>query len=197
MAALILASQSPRRQELLHLAGVKSFRTLIPNVVEQMDTSLPYPQLVQNLAKQKALAVAPEAQKNDIIIAADTIVVADNTIFGKPKDPDDARQMLSRLSANTHRVYTGLALLQNGTLLTDAEQADVFFRQLSSEEIDAYILTGEPMDKAGAYGIQGKGALFVTRIEGDYYTVMGLPLCTLSRHLMQFHVNLMTGEGLA
>ena len=138
---------------------------------------------VKALASQKAEEVASRCDPDALIIAADTIVVCDGRILGKPRDEEDAFRMLRLLSGRTHEVYTGLCLKDKDSCVTEAERTAVRFRTLSDGEIRRYIETGEPMDKAGAYGIQGKAALFVEAIEGDYYNVVGLPLCRLGRML--------------
>ena len=171
---VILASASPRRRDLLDLIG-------IPHVVQPADIDESVREAespaayVERLAREKAAAVArlhPEA----IIIAADTTVVRDGTILGKPTDDADAAQMISSLAGRAHTVCTGMAV-QRGTHVASAvEQVDVTFRSLTAAEIAAYVATGEPRDKAGAYGIQGYGATIVERIEGDYFSVMGLGL---------------------
>jgi septum formation protein len=138
---------------------------------------------VKALASQKAEEVASRCDPYALIIAADTVVVCDGRILGKPRDEEDAFRMLRLLSGRTHEVYTGLCLKDKDSCVTEAERTAVRFRTLSDSEIRRYIETGEPMDKAGAYGIQGKAALFVEAIEGDYYNVVGLPLCRLGRML--------------
>ena len=179
--ALLLASKSPRRRELLNQMGRTDF-TVIPAVEpETADPALPPPELAQALALHKAREVARKhAQPGDTVLGADTIVVLGDKVLGKPRDEDHARAMLSALSGRTHRVYTGLALIRDGAEYVQWEGTEVHFRPLTGAEIDAYIATGEPMDKAGAYGIQGRGALFVDRIHGDYCNVVGLPICRLN-----------------
>lgn len=183
--SIVLASQSPRRQALLRQIGLP-FRVLAPKGEEKTDLPLPPGELVQQLSKQKAQEVAKQAAPGDLILAADTMVVLDALPLGKPKTEAEAKQMLQMLSGRTHLVYTGICLLRGDHCVTDTMEASVTFRSLSDLEIGAYVQTGEPMDKAGAYGIQGKGALFVSRIEGDFYTVMGLPLCRLAELLPKF-----------
>lgn len=180
--SLILASASPRRRELLSL--ITTDFTVIPaKGEEKADTSLPPNLLVQELAKQKASEVAA-LHPQDTVIGADTLVFLGNEIMGKPADAADAKRMLTLLSANTHTVITAVAIAQNGTVTkVFAEETKVEFFPLTEEEITSYIATGEPMDKAGAYGIQDKGALLVKGITGDYYNVMGLPVGRLYREL--------------
>lgn len=182
--AMILASQSPRRRELLGQMGF-SF-TVRPAKGEE----LPHPeltpaQLVEELARQKALEVSAEAEADDVVVAADTVVAIDGKVLGKPHDKVHAAQMLSALSGREHTVYTGVAVKRGETLLVEHEATQVRFRPLTEREIDLYIQTGEPMDKAGSYGIQGYGALLVEGIRGDYFTVVGLPICRLGRMLAQ------------
>ena len=182
--AMILASQSPRRRELLGQMGF-SF-TVRPAKGEE----LPHPeltpaQLVEELARQKALEVSAEAEADDVVVAADTVVAIDGKVLGKPHDKVHAAQMLSALSGREHTVYTGVAVKRGETLLVEYEATHVRFRPLTQREIDLYIQTGEPMDKAGSYGIQGYGALLVEGIRGDYFNVVGLPICRLGRMLAQ------------
>lgn len=181
---IILASQSPRRRELLGQMGF-SF-TVRPAKGEE----LPHPeltpaQLVEELARQKALEVSAEAEADDVVVAADTVVAIDGKVLGKPHDKVHAAQMLSALSGREHTVYTGVAVKRGETLLVEYEATHVRFRPLTQREIDLYIQTGEPMDKAGSYGIQGYGALLVEGIRGDYFNVVGLPICRLGRMLAQ------------
>ena len=182
--AMILASQSPRRRELLGQMGF-SF-TVRPAKGEE----LPHPeltpaQLVEELARQKALEVSAEAASDDVVVAADTVVAIDGVVLGKPHDKVHAAQMLSALSGREHTVYTGVAVKRGETLLVEHEATQVRFRPLTQREIDLYIQTGEPMDKAGSYGIQGYGARLVEGIRGDYFNVGGLPICRLGRMLAQ------------
>ena len=186
---IILASQSPRRRELLERMGVRDFRVVTPDIDEHMDRELPPEELVRRISLEKALAVQEQEGNTSIIIAADTVVALDGRILGKPADGPDAFAMLSALSGRRHQVYTGLTVVCGAQRLTEHEVTAVTFRSLSSAEICAYIATGEPMDKAGAYGIQGRGALFVEGIEGDYYNVMGLPVCRLGRILARLGVD--------
>lgn len=182
--AMILASQSPRRRELLGQMGF-SF-TVRPARGEE----LPHPeltpaQLVEELARQKALEVSAGADADDVVVAADTVVAVDGTVLGKPRDRAHAAEMLSALSGREHTVYTGVAVKRGEKLLVEHEATLVRFRPLTQREIDLYIQTGEPMDKAGSYGIQGYGALLVEGIRGDYFNVVGLPICRLGRMLAQ------------
>ena len=184
-----LASQSPRRRELLERMGIRHFRVVISDTDENVDPSLTPQDLVCALAKEKALAVQKKEGIAPLIIAADTVVSLDGTILGKPEHEVEAFTMLSTLSGCRHQVYTGVCVLQGETCRTEVEVTDVTFRPLESEEIEHYIKTGEPMDKAGAYGIQGYGCLLVSGITGDYYNVMGLPICLLRKILAEMDVD--------
>lgn len=179
---LILASQSPRRQELLKLFR-RPFTVEVADVDEKMDDSQPAFSEVARVSRRKAEAVARE--REDVVIAADTIVVCDGQILGKPKSTEHAVQMLTMLSGRAHQVMTGLTVVRGNEVVNCTEVTDIWFRKLSRKEIEDYVATGEPMDKAGAYGIQGGAALFVQRLEGDYYNVMGLPVCRLWQMLGQ------------
>ena len=189
---IILASQSPRRKELLGQMGLKGFKIIAPDVDESMEENLAPAQLVEELSLRKAQAVADYVDDEEaIIIAADTVVALDGGILGKPADEREAFGMLSALSGNRHRVYTGVTVLRGSRSITSHEETIVTFRELDPEEIMDYIATEEPMDKAGAYGIQGLGALLVSGIEGDYFNVMGLPVYRLGRILSAFGVDLL------
>ena len=189
--SIILASASPRRRELMQMLGVKDLK-IIPAVGEEKaDPDLPPDALVRALAAHKAKEVAAKCGKDDIVIAADTIVWHAGRVYGKPHTEAEAAGMLHALSGDTHEVYTGVAVLRGGEMILEAERSAVHFRPLSDAEIEAYIRTGEPMDKAGAYGIQGKASLFVEGIEGDFFNVMGLPLCRLGLMLNQLGVELL------
>ncbi len=179
MGRLVLASGSPRRKQLLTAAGADFF-VLIPEADETFDPALPSNQIVTELASRKAKAVRELCGKDDLIVAADTLVFLGGDILGKPQDPQDAARMLRLLSGNMHEVYTGLTLLQGETLISDWVCSKVWFRELTERQILRYIGSGEPLDKAGAYGIQEKGALLVDRIEGDYFNIVGLPLSRLA-----------------
>ena len=158
---------------------------------ERADPSLPPPALVRALAAAKAREAAAEAEGDDVVIAADTIVVFGGCVYGKPHSPAEAAEMLRTLSGRTHEVYTGVCVVRDGAELCRADRSEVTFRTLSEGEIERYIATGEPMDKAGAYGAQGKAALFVERIDGDFFNVMGLPLCMLGEMLKEQGVELL------
>ena len=188
---IILASNSPRRKELLRQIGV-SF-TVDPADVDER----PFPgERPEDYAVRVALdkaRVAAARSKNGVIIAADTIVVVDDTILGKPADRNDAERMLTVLSGRVHRVITGLAVIDaaDGKTMTNSVVTSVWFRDLSQQEIQSYVAGGEPLDKAGAYGIQGKGALLVKQIEGCYFNVVGLPLSLLGELLRKFGISLL------
>ena len=188
---IILASQSPRRRELLERMGLAGFRVVSPDVDEHMEEDLPPAQLVCRLSQRKARAVREQVGDEGLIIAADTVVTLDGAVLGKPADELAAFKMLSTISGVRHQVYTGLTVLRGGEEHTEYEVTDVSFRELTQGEIEDYIRTGEPMDKAGAYGIQGYGALFISGIQGDYYNVMGLPVCRLGQLLETLGVHCM------
>ena len=188
---IILASKSPRRRALLEQMGVRDFRIVTPDIDEHMDRDLPPAELVRQISLEKAQAVAAQADPNTVVIAADTVVALDGVVLGKPADKEEAFRMLSLLSGNRHQVYTGLTVLRGEQVFSQWEETAVTFRSLTAEEIEAYIATGEPMDKAGAYGIQGYGALFIQGISGDYYNVMGLSVCRLGQILGQLGMDCM------
>jgi len=188
----VLASKSPRRKELLRSIGINA--EIIPaNVDESIYKNLAPREMVRELAMLKAAEVARSFGKNTIVIGADTCVSLDGRVFGKPRSIEEARGMLMTLRGKTHEVYTGYCVFDCTTknAVSRSELTRVTFRDITDEEIDLYVKTREPMDKAGAYGIQNKGALFVEKIEGDYFNVVGLPLCALSKLLTE-----MTGKGL-
>ena len=174
---LILASQSPRRRELLGLTGL-DFIVRVADIDETMDPGLAPCDEVARVSRMKALAVSREP--DDVVIAADTIVVCEGKVLGKPKDEEDAFRILRLLSGRHHEVMTGMTVLRGDEIITHTEITRIHFRDLLPGEIRAYIASGEPMDKAGAYGIQGGAALFADEMAGDYYNVMGLPVCRLS-----------------
>ena len=188
---IILASKSPRRRALLEQMGVRDFRIVTPDIDEHMDRDLPPAELVRQISLEKAQAVAAQADPNTVVIAADTVVALNGVVLGKPAGKEEAFRMLSLLSGNRHQVYTGLTVLRGEQVFSQWEETAVTFRSLTAEEIEAYIATGEPMDKAGAYGIQGYGALFIEGISGDYYNVMGLPVCRLGQILGQLGMDCM------
>ena len=177
---IILASQSPRRRELLGLLKIP-FAVRVADIDETMDEALPPFDEVARVSRCKALAIQRGA--DDVVIAADTIVVCDGRVLGKPRSAGEAKQMLQLLSGRTHQVMTGVTVLRGNDLQSHTEVTDVCFRVLTNPQIEAYVATGEPMDKAGSYGIQGGAAPFVERISGDYYNVVGLPVCRLQQML--------------
>ncbi len=184
---IILASGSPRRRELLERMGIEDFEIITSDADESVDESLPPAEQVES--RRKADAVAAEVSPDDLIIAADTVVAMDGVVLGKPSDEEDAFRMLSALSGVRHHVFTGVTVRMGDRVLTRHEVTSVDFRTLEAEEVEQYIATGECMDKAGSYGIQGYGCLLVEGIVGDYYNVMGLPVALLSQMLKQFGVD--------
>ena len=187
---IILASQSPRRRELLERMGISEFE-VIPAKAEEsalLTRTLTPDQLVEELSRRKCAEVAA-AHPEALVIAADTMVAINNRVLGKPRTEEDAARMLAALSGRLHVVYTGVTVSQRGKTLTQHEMTSVRFRTLTQADIIRYIATGEPMDKAGAYGIQGYGSVLVEGISGDYYNVMGLPVCRLARMLARFGVD--------
>ncbi len=187
---IILASSSPRRKELLQQIGL-SFQTARVHVDERVLTGEEPEAYAARVALGKARAAAGEFSSG-IVIAADTIVVLGNAILGKPADAADAERMLTELSGKMHRVITGLTVMDAGTgkMLTRTATTKVWFRKLSAQEVTSYVTSGESLDKAGSYGIQGKGVLLVERIDGCYSNVVGLPLVLLNEMLEEFEVRL-------
>ena len=185
---LILASGSPRRRELLRNAGF-TFEVVPPEVAEDNPGNEAPAMLVERLALDKAEAVAGRFHRQDnvVVLGADTVVVVDSTLLGKPASPAEARQMLQRLSDRTHEVITGVALVEpeSARRTVAHETTRVFFRPLEPQEMEDYVATGEPLDKAGAYAIQGGASRFVTRVEGCYFNVMGLPMALVDRLLRE------------
>ena len=186
---IVLASASPRRRELLGRFGVP-FRVIPARGEEKAPAGLSPGELVRCLAEHKAAEVAA-GEPESVIVAADTVVEIDGEILGKPGTPERAAEMLRRLSGRTHRVWTGVCVRQGERMLSAAEETAVRFRPLTEQEIAAYVATGEPLDKAGAYGYQDRACLFVERIEGDYFNVVGLPMERLGRMLGAFGVSLL------
>lgn len=182
--SIILASASPRRKELLSLIGIRNFEIIPSHKEEDHAPDMSPEETVKAISLTKARDIA-EGRWNDVIIAADTLVCLDGVLLGKPADKEDARRMLRLLSGARHTVYTGVSVISGGKELSEYEASDVFFRDMTDDEIESYIGSGEPMDKAGAYGIQGLGSVFVRKIEGDYFNIMGLPvhrLCLMLKH---------------
>ena len=187
---IILASASPRRRELLGIFGLPF--ECIPAVGEEKTGGYASCEaLTEGLARQKALEVAAGVGGDAVVIGADTLVELDGVKLGKPRSEEEAFAMLRALSGKTHRVCTGLCCVRGERVLSGVEITEVVFRPLTDGEIRAYIATGEPMDKAGAYGIQGRASLFAEGIRGDYFTVMGLPLCRLGTMLKELGVELL------
>ena len=189
--AVILASGSPRRRELMEMLKVSDLK-IIPAKGEECPPEGAGPEeTVKALARAKCAEVGALAAAGDTVVAADTIVWFDGKIYGKPHSEQEAFEMLTALSGATHEVYTGVAVLAGGEMHIEAERTLVHFRRIPPEEIRAYIATGEPMDKAGAYGAQGRGAVFVRGIDGDFFNVMGLPLCRLDAMLKRTGMELL------
>ena len=187
---IILASQSPRRRELLERMGISDFE-IIPAQGEESvkrTRTLTPDQLVEELSRRKCAEVSA-AHPDALVIAADTMVAVNNRVLGKPHSEKDAARMLAALSGRLHMVYTGVTIAQGVKSITEHEMTFVRFCTLSQADIIRYIATGEPMDKAGAYGIQGYGSVLVEGISGDYYNVMGLPVCRVARLMARFGVN--------
>ena len=173
-APIVLASSSPRRRQLLEMMRIP-FRTIVPDVDESVLVDEDPARYVERLARAKARAVVPQAP-GEIVLAADTTVVLDGDIFAKPEDPADAVRMLGRLQGRTHQVMTAVAVARDDRLEQALDVSAVTFRPATTEMVTDYVSTGEPLDKAGAYAIQGLGALLIERVEGDLFGVMGLPL---------------------
>ena len=191
MAQIVLASGSPRRKELLERIGVTDFLVRVPEVEESFPGGLPPQEVVSHISREKAEAASRLCGPEDIIITADTMVFLDQARLGKPRDEAHALEMLTALQGRKHTVCTGVSVCQGDRRLTETESTDVFFRPASEAELRRYIATGEPMDKAGAYGVQGRGALLVERLEGDFFNVMGLPVLRLARMLEKFGISLL------
>ena len=189
---LILASASPRRKELLGLFHVP-FLIRVADIDETMDPESSPAEEVGRVSRMKALAVNREP--DDVVIAADTIVVCNHRVLGKPHSPEEAVETLRLLSGRDHQVMTGVTVVRGDSAETFTEITDLHFRELTDKEIHAYVATGEPMDKAGSYGIQGGAALFCSHMVGDYYNVMGLPVCRLGETLRRMAPDMM-GEFL-
>lgn len=186
MVPIILASQSPRRRELLHLAEIP-FEVIVADTDESYPEGLSFEETAIHIAKNKALAVKAKAGEEKIILAADTIVVCDEKIIGKPADREDAISILSKLSGNTHRVTTGVCILRAGEEILFADTTTVSFHKLSHEQIVYYVDKYKPYDKAGAYAIQEWiGAAGIKKIEGDFYNVMGLPVSLVIKQFENF-----------
>ncbi|WP_298034418.1 nucleoside triphosphate pyrophosphatase [uncultured Dysosmobacter sp.] len=188
MAKIVLASGSPRRQELLRRIGITDFDIRVPETEESYPEGLSPAGIVEYISREKADAAMALCAPDEIVITADTMVFLDDARLGKPADEADALRMLTALQGRHHTVCTGVTVRQGGRSITESESTEVYFRPASEAELRGYIATGEPMDKAGAYGVQGKGSLLVERLNGDFFNVMGLPVLRLSRMLEQFGV---------
>ena len=189
MAKIVLASQSPRRQELLRNIGITDFDIRVPEADESYPAGLTAQQTVEYISRVKGEVAAKLCTPDEIVITADTMVFLDDRRLGKPTDEADALRMLTALQGRRHTVCTGVTVRQGDRSITEVETTEVFFRPATESELRAYIATGEPMDKAGSYGIQALGALLVEKIHGDYFNVMGLPVLRLSRMLQQFGIS--------
>ena len=189
MKSIILASASPRRKKLLERIGLR-FKIVVSKFEEVIDPKLSPHQLAKKLSLEKAKIVATK-YKNAIVIAADTFVICDNKIIGKPKDENDARQTLRLLSNRAHSIITGFTIIDSdtGKTVSRSEETKVFMRKITEEEIDSYVKTKEPLGKAGSYAIQEKGSMFIEKIEGDYFNVVGLPIYSLFKELKNFGVS--------
>jgi len=181
---IILASGSPRRKELLEKIGVE-FDVVVSNAIESVDSSLSPEENVKNLASLKGNDVF-QKNKDRVVLAADTVVSYNGVIYGKPKDYKDAFRMLKNLQGNTHQVFTGVAIYKDNLESHFVVRSDVTFKKMTDEEIDWYINTKEPMDKAGAYGIQGLGGRFVSSYSGEFENIMGLPIKEVQEELKKF-----------
>lgn len=190
---LILASGSPRRKELLASLGWR-FQVAIPSVDETIFPDEDISEAVKRISREKALDVH-HVFPNQVILAADTVVCVDTVVLGKPRDPEDARRMISLLNDRTHKVITGVALCRDQGIVLSREITEVTFRSLDRASIEAYLATGEGMDKAGAYAIQGKGSLLVKAITGCYYNVVGLPLHLVSSMMEKMGISLSSQWG--
>lgn len=191
MPQIVLASGSPRRRELLERIGVTDFIVRVPDVEESVPDGLTPEETVAYISREKAEAAARLCRPEDIVITADTMVFLEHRRLGKPHSEAEALEMLTALQGRRHTVCTGVTVRQGDRSFTESETTGVYFRPASQGELLAYIATGEPMDKAGSYGVQGKGALLVERLDGDFFNVMGLPVLRLSRMLQRFGVCLL------
>ncbi|MFC1943056.1 Maf family protein [Chloroflexota bacterium] len=191
MKEVILASASPRRKELLEKIGLR-FKAEPSNYEEDIPSALEPHELAQKISLEKAKVVASKHQ-NVIVIAADTFIVLGDQILGKPHTEKEARKMLEAISGKSHSVITGFSIIDtsNNKTLSKSVETRIYVRRLTLAEIDAYVKSKEPLDKAGAYAIQGLGAVFVEKIEGDYFNVIGLPLSALTETLKEFGINIL------
>ena len=182
MEKIILASKSPRRSEILKAAGIP-FEVMTADADETAVKSVTAAELTMGLASRKLRAVLDRTGDDRLILAADTLVCRNGEVYGKPKDAADAERMLTMLSDGWHEVYTGIAMQKAGKLVIDYDVTHVRMRKMGKAEIRAYIATGEPMDKAGAYAVQELGSVFVQRLDGSFHNVVGLPICLVCQHL--------------
>ena len=182
---VVLASASPRRKELLSLI-FNEYDICPADCDETLPEGIKAQEAVEHLSLIKNKAALRICGKESLVISADTVVAVDGEILGKPVDKDDARRMITLLSGRAHQVFTGVTLSLNGEFKTFSEKTDVVFYELTEEEIESYISSSEPYDKAGSYGIQGKAGLLVKSVNGDYYNVVGLPVARLKREIMSF-----------
>ena len=182
MESIILASKSPRRSEILRAAGIP-FEIVSADADETPVKSVTAAELTMGLASRKLRAVFEKVGDDKLILAADTVVCRNGEVFGKPKDDADAERMLTLLSDGWHEVYTGIAMQKNGKLIIDYDVTHVRMRKIGKSEIKAYIKSGEPADKAGAYAVQELGSVFVERLDGSFHNVVGLPICLVCEHL--------------
>ncbi|RJR15413.1 MAG: septum formation inhibitor Maf [Nitrospiraceae bacterium] len=191
MKKIILASASPRRKEILEITGLK-FKVCVSDYEEDLALPLRPRELARFLSRKKAEAVSAK-YKNALIIAADTFIVFKDSLLGKPHTDKEAEKMLTMLNGKAHTVITGFTILDTGTgkKISRSVETKVYFKKLSKEEIRTYVRSKEPLDKAGAYAIQGIGAVFIEKIEGDYFNVVGLPLCALMDSLKKFGVDVL------
>lgn len=192
MKKIILASKSPRRKQLLKSIKLK-FEVVVSNLNEDLIVEKNPKKLVEKISKQKAKTVAKK-HKNAIIIAADTIVVLDGGIIGKPGSKKEAIEILKKLSNRSHEVITGFTVLDSKTkkIVTKSVVSKVYFKKLTEKEILVYVETGEPMDKAGAYGVQDRAGAFIEKIEGDFFNVVGLPIFNVCKALLKFDINIIS-----
>lgn len=186
---IILASKSPRRRELLKMI-FEDFTVADPYADENVKGDMPPAARISEISRRKAAALKPCVAADDVIIAADTMVFCGDEIFGKPKNAADAKRMLSALSGKTHSVVTAFTVIYGNKCVTKAVTTDVTMRKTDESEIDAYIAGGEPIDKAGAYAVQGGAAKFIEKINGDYFSVMGLPICALAVTLKELGIKI-------
>lgn len=195
MRKIILASASPQRAEILSITGLK-FDTAVSDYKEDLNLPLSPRALARFLSRKKAEAVAHK-YRNAIIITADTFIVLNKRLLGKPHTYKESEKMLRMLNGKAHSVITGFTIMDTGSgkVLSRSAETRVYFKKLNAGEIKAYVKTGEPLDKAGAYAIQGLGAVFIEKIDGDFFNVVGLPLCALTESLRKFGIYVLNGKS--